>query len=91
MLRIESADLIQSIQNKELIKCTAVRKKVFNMSPKGVGPAVTLSKVKRNQTNRAKVLRHIQQHNIPVYKHKSGFIFDKIRVYSYPYQFPELN
>jgi hypothetical protein len=77
MLRIESADLIRSIQNKELIKCAVVGKNAFNMSSKRVDPAVTLSKVKWNQTNRAKVLQHIQQHNSPVYKHKSGLIFDK--------------
>ena len=51
---------------------------MFSMFPKRVGPAVTLLKVKRNKTNRAKVLRHVKQHNSHVYKyHKSGLIFDK--------------
>jgi hypothetical protein len=75
MLCIESAVLIQSIQIKEQFKCTAVGKNVFNMSPKSVGPAVKLSKVKRNKT------RHVQLHNCPVYKYKSGLIIEKM-VYS---------
>lgn len=77
MLRIESAVLIQSIQIKEPIKCTVVGKNAFNVSPKRFSQAVTLSKVKRNKTKTVKVLRHIQQRDSPVYKYKSGLIFDK--------------
>jgi len=68
MLRIESAVLIQLIQNKDPIQCTVVGKNVLNMAPKRVRPSVTLSKVKRSKTNRAKVLRYLKQHKSPIYK-----------------------
>jgi len=68
MLRFESAVLIQSIQNKEPIQRTVIGKNVLNMTPKGVSSAVTLSKVKRNKTTIAKALRHVKQHNRPIYK-----------------------